>query len=126
MFGFGPRQAVLEAIAEAIWPEVRGLGCARSWADVPRPSGHHRSVIRIAERVMQSVGELEGGATADDLRAQGWMVAVHNDYRQGGELRTFWLVTRTEEAIKGEGASDAEALAQIRARIREKEETGGD
>lgn len=30
---------------------------------------------------------------ADDLRAAGWSVAVHNDYQQGGERRTFWLLT---------------------------------
>jgi len=27
------------------------------------------------------------------LRENGWMVGVHNDYRQGGKLMTFWLFT---------------------------------
>lgn len=30
----------------------------------------------------------------DDIRAQGWLVAVHNDYLQNGEFRTFWLFTQ--------------------------------
>ncbi|MDE2106740.1 MAG: hypothetical protein KGL39_56520 [Patescibacteria group bacterium] len=35
--------------------------------------------------------------TADDvlneLRAAGWSVAVHNDYRFNGKSYTFWLLT---------------------------------
>lgn len=49
----------------------------------------------------------------DRLRADGWMVAVHNDYRQDGKLMTFWLFTREGFAVKGEGETDAEALAQV-------------
>lgn len=49
-----------------------------------------------------------------DLRAQGWVVAVHNDYRLGGVHHTFWLFTRGGVALKGEGLSDAEAVAQVR------------
>lgn len=44
------------------------------------------------------------------LRADGWMVAVHNDYRFKGQHHTFWLFTRGDHAIKGEGTSDDEAL----------------
>ena len=52
------------------------------------------------------------------LRSAGWMVAVHNDYRQDGKLMTFWLFTRADEtgkmvAVKGEGPTDDEALAQV-------------
>jgi hypothetical protein len=55
-------------------------------------------------------------ANADDLRAAGWTVAVHNDYWQHGELYTFWLLTHPSGRwLKGEGLSDAEALNQIRA-----------
>lgn len=53
----------------------------------------------------------------DDIRAEGWMVAVHNDYRLNGELYTFWLFTKGEKAIKGEGKTDAEALDQIRQKL---------
>lgn len=55
----------------------------------------------------------------DDLRATGWAVAVHNDYRQNGVMHTFWLFTRDGVAIRGEGCSDAEALDRVRAAIRE-------
>lgn len=54
----------------------------------------------------------------NDLRAVGWSVAVHNDYRLNGVAHTFWLMTRGEIALKGEGRTDAEALNQIRARAR--------
>ena len=41
------------------------------------------------------------------LRSLGWMVAVHNDYRLGGEHRTFWLFTHVNGTwIKGEAISD--------------------
>jgi len=53
----------------------------------------------------------------DDLRAEGWMVAVHNDYRLKGEFHTFWLMTKGHLAVKGEGRSDAAALNQIREQI---------
>lgn len=65
---------------------------------------------------------------ADDLRAKGLTVAVHNDYRQDGESRTFWLMTYEDDtdgrdkhrrAFKGEGKDDAEALDQIRGRFAE-------
>lgn len=46
------------------------------------------------------------------LRAEGWSVAVHNDYRVEGERCTFWLLTRGDYAIKGEGVNDAVALSQ--------------
>lgn len=52
--------------------------------------------------------------SADDLRAKGWSVAVHNDYRINGEPHTFWLLTHGDRAIKGEGKTDVEALNQIR------------
>lgn len=54
----------------------------------------------------------------DDIRAKGWMVAVHNDYRQDGELCTFWLFTKGERAVKGEGKSDTAALNEIRRKLR--------
>lgn len=53
----------------------------------------------------------------DDIRALGWAVAVHNDYRLNGEPHTFWLFTRGSLAVKGEGRTDAEALNQIRETI---------
>ena len=47
------------------------------------------------------------------LREQGWFVAVHNDYRQGGRHHTFWLFTDqgTGRFVKGEGETDEAAVA---------------
>ena len=53
----------------------------------------------------------------DDIRAAGWMVAVHNDYRLNGKLYTFWLFTKDDRAVKGEGKSDADALNEIRRKL---------
>lgn len=54
----------------------------------------------------------------DDIRKEGWMVAVHNDYRQSGKLHTFWLFTKEDKAIKGEGETDQEALNIIRDQLK--------
>jgi hypothetical protein len=48
-----------------------------------------------------------------ELRAKGWTVAVHNDYRLTGVHHTFWLFTRGDVALKGEGLSDLEALKTV-------------
>lgn len=50
---------------------------------------------------------------ADKLRSRGWMVGVHNDYRLHGEFHTFWLFTKGDRCVKGEGRSDEEALAAV-------------
>lgn len=55
--------------------------------------------------------------TADTIRALGWSVAVHNDYRLNGEAYTFWLFTKGSRAAKGEGRTDADALAAVYAEI---------
>ena len=57
---------------------------------------------------------LPNSGSPDDLRALGWSVAVHNDYRQNGLSYTFWLMVQGERALKGEGRTDGEALNQIR------------
>jgi hypothetical protein len=56
---------------------------------------------------------IDAETTADQLRAAGWSVAVHNDYRLHGEPHTFWLWTHPDGRwIKGEGRTDAAALEQ--------------
>lgn len=51
----------------------------------------------------------------DDIRARGWVVAVHNDYQLNGEPHTFWLFTNPDGRwLKGEGRTDEEALEQVR------------
>ena len=60
-----------------------------------------------------------GSPNPDDLRAKGWVVAVHNDYRVSGIPYTFWLFTHrhSPRSIRGEGESDAEALDEVRREI---------
>jgi len=56
-------------------------------------------------------------ANPDDIRALGWAVAIHNDYRLNGEAHTFWLFTKDGQAVKGEGKTDAQALEIVRSVI---------
>ena len=64
-----------------------------------------------------------------DIRAAGWVVAVHNDYKLAGVPHTFWLFTREEvpgdpeyaitgrgqgRFARGEGRTDADALNVVR------------
>lgn len=58
-------------------------------------------------------------ASPDDIRAKGWSVACHNDYRQTGQRFTFWLFTKDGHAVKGEGFTDAEALNDVRTALKE-------
>lgn len=73
-----------------------------------------RLLSAAACRLSASDSRAPEGWQPDDIRAQGWAVAVHNDYRLGGVPHTFWLFTKGDKAIKGEGRTDAEALGQIR------------
>lgn len=79
-----------------------------------------RGAQSIGERQAYANGVARGRAevqenSPDDIRALGWAVAIHNDYRQFGMPCTFWLFTKGDRAVKGEGASDAEALNKVRA-----------
>jgi len=56
-------------------------------------------------------------SSPDDIRAEGWSVAIHNDYHLDGESYTFWLFTKGDRAVKGEGHTDAEALDAVRAAL---------
>ena len=59
----------------------------------------------------------ENPGSPADLRFLGWMVAVHNDYTLDGKRYTFWLFTKGDRCVKGEGATDAIALNQIRHKL---------
>lgn len=49
-----------------------------------------------------------------NLRAAGWSVAVHNDYRQSGKPMTFWLFTHSDGRwLKGEAMSDSQAVMEV-------------
>ena len=70
--------------------------------------------MEAESRVAAPAGEQIEGLLCK-LRDSGWMVAVHNDYRQDGKLKTFWLFVKDGRAIKGEGDTDREALEQCSA-----------
>jgi hypothetical protein len=80
----------------------------------PGATAHRVAKFKSALLRAYDLGAAKEGK-ADDIRALGWTVAVHNDYRQNGEAHTFWLFTKNGRAIKGEGRTDAEALNQVRA-----------
>lgn len=56
-------------------------------------------------------------SNADDIRTLGWSVAVHNDYRVNGKPFTFWLFTKGDRCVKGEGPTDAIALDIVRTQL---------
>lgn len=85
-----------------------GLFCMSIGGGAGRQLGIKRTAQIIAALRLQE-------SSPDDIRALGWAVAVHNDYRQFGTPCTFWLFTKGDRAVKGEGASDAEALNKVRA-----------
>lgn len=86
-----------------------------------------KAALAAAEAQVAALSQNEWGLTEaldiarasspDDIRAQGWSVAVHNDYRQNGMPHTFWLFTKDGRAVKGEGRTDAEALNFVRAQL---------
>jgi hypothetical protein len=59
------------------------------------------------ERDLESRGMFE---LLRQFRRDGWRVAVHNDYMQDGQLRTFWLLTFGNWCVRGEGPTDYAAL----------------
>lgn len=74
------------------------------------------TVLEVENR-LKLYGASRGEAILMLLRQFGWSVAVHNDYRQDGEKRTFWLMVKDEVAFKGEGTTDEEALQQVIDRV---------
>ena len=81
-----------------------------------------------ALRVLRALRSLRGKPEADweleadaaptralaRLRAAGWTVGVHNDYRLGGVAHTFWLMTHTDGTfMREEGTTDAGALIRL-------------
>jgi hypothetical protein len=96
-----------------------------STAAEQREAGRKESRDRVPDTSELS---LQAFAVLGRLRDAGWVVAVHNDYRQGGTLHTFWLFTKGDRCAKGEGRSDAEALsaAAVAAKLVEQNPTRGD
>lgn len=83
--------------------------CPNAWhttpSDVATPQPTTQPEAKTAGEAGKGVGEL-----MCRMRAMGWSVAVHNDYRLGGKDHTFWLFTKGEQCVKGEGVDDYSAL----------------
>ena len=78
-------------------------------------TGWITELVRRAESLRKTVETLNLAALPDDIRAAGWRVAVHNDYKLDCTPCAFWLFTHSDGRwIKGEGYSDAEALNKCR------------
>jgi hypothetical protein len=93
------REANAVALAEELRTKLEGC---REWRRMHEATGAFDVLARI--------------------RRMGYVVAVHNDYRQDGALRTFWLFTRNGLAVKGEGVSDEEALLEVEKKVVRTEE----
>ncbi len=84
-------------------------------------TGEHILIAFSKEKAIEIVNILNTGSVKEssdkvleNLRNAGWVVAIHNDYHQNGELHTFWLMTHPNgNYLKGEGKTDCEALSQI-------------
>lgn len=80
----------------------------------PRAFGIRWTSAIIVDTLDQTIGgpiRTEQPDALSALRAEGWSVAVHNDYRINGESHTFWLFTHDNGRwVKGEARTDREAL----------------
>jgi hypothetical protein len=75
--------------------------------------------LELRARVYSRPATTSAGEVLEELRQDGWMVAIHNDYWQNGKLYTFWLVTnRDGRYFKGESSmehgGDVSALNTIK------------
>jgi hypothetical protein len=85
----------------------------------PQPDDDDKARLREKEVSRQRLLSISRGLgqILTDIRAQGWRVAVHNDYRLRGQDWTFWLFTKEHFAVKGEGINDVEALLEVERQI---------
>ena len=73
--------------------------------------------VRVAAYCRLAVGKPP--SMLKEIRARGWMVACHNDYRWHGTFMTFWLFTHPSgHWVKGEGGTDEEAVAKAMSLMR--------
>ena len=87
------------------------VGCGPCATSTARHKNEANAIAQWNTRVAQV-------NVPDDIRGAGWTVAVHNDYRLNGVPHTFWLFTKNNRCLIGEGISDVEALNKVREQIR--------
>lgn len=113
-FGVDKLEAENRALRQRV-AELEQQLATKYWEGVAEENGRLREDnatyrARISETPHQA-------SIPDDIRAAGWMVAVHNDYTHGGEPFTFWGFSRDDRWVKGEGYEDADALERVRQAI---------
>jgi hypothetical protein len=109
---------------EPAFPEGGVLAQLWSKARPARPGGSFIDDLRghLAQfcALLQERLVADPAALPDDLRNAGLTVAMHTDlaYGMGGERMSFWMMVRDDGmSFKGQGATDAEALNQIRVAV---------
>ena len=103
-----------EEAAKAAWRVMIEYGMTTDEIKAMLRAAFSIDAPRIVAQEREKLTALGGMASVlADLRTDGWTVAVHNDYRLNGEAHTFWLFTKGERAIKGEGRTDFDALRQV-------------
>lgn len=117
-----PVATIAQAMSEASGIEPsRLMAAARlsyrtaSMAKASEKRACYERDLRMAAALQDASGEPAAPkslhAMLAAMRAAGWTVGVHNDYRLNGKAHTFWLWTKGRQCLQGEGLSDTEALA---------------
>lgn len=126
LLGLSVIDEVRETADGVALPNQRALDRAVEYLRDMGPEEFRRSLVRAGTHTADGrlVPELREEKTMNEsaesilgrMRASGWMVAAHNDYRQNGQVQMFWLLTREvygrTSCVRGEGASDRLALEQ--------------
>lgn len=111
-------EEVSERIGDMTTEEIGDVldALCSEWGVASIRDGLVEAPVRAVATALADARLAAAESSADDIRAAGWNVAVHNDYRLHGKPHTFWLFTHAESGrfVKGEGASDAEALREVR------------
>ena len=102
----------LEQLHDLNCPDV-GLGC-----NANEPETVKRCPVFHA---MEAVEKASLAQMLRELRSEGYMVGVHNDYMQAGKFQTFWLFTHRSRGtfLKGEGPTDEEAVKSVLEQVEE-------
>jgi hypothetical protein len=92
------------------------IACKKALKPAPKPSAPKPTIARDGQdeedKKTLAASDIEGDISPNSFRARGWSVARHNDYRLEGIPRTFWLFTKGNFCVRGEGRTDNEALAK--------------
>jgi hypothetical protein len=100
-------------LSEARHTVREGYADLRMVLDMHEGESLLESAQRVARERDEAATDQTWRALLRTIRSAGWSVACHNDYQQDGKPYTFWLFThRSGVWVKGEGATDEDALNQ--------------